>query len=259
MNSENPYKKHIILLLILLISTTFTVGLNANIPEKPNSKIELKSPRDTFRVFRTAMRKAALRDYSNVWVAISCISPQGLRHIKGSMKSEIIFNNALKLYLVLKYLDYDLDEIPETISTNAINVLLSSENDGTSFSFSLIKNKSGNWQFSANNFSNPDFIELYKSKVQETKIFTSQNLAGDTFVKSMMSPAQSYSTFINGVEGNYGFTIEDAVKVLELTKIHPLLRPIIGKFYAIAIYRIIKNASSQSLSTLSDEPDYPLP
>ena len=252
------FKKQLLTSIILLILIFYSGMLPATPSDSTTSDTILKSPRATFKIFRSAMRKARLSDYSKIWIAIDCISTRRYKKYKGAVLNTVLLNKALKLYNVLRALDYSLTEIPDPKpTTNELDITLGA--DDKFLTFKMIKNNLGNWQFSDSNFSNTKFQELYHKKVQETKMFSTEALGGDTYDKSMISPAQSYSTFMNGIENKYGFTMENAIQVLDMSKIHPLLRPVLGKYYAIMIYRIIKNENIRSLSSLSDQPNYPFP
>jgi MscS family membrane protein len=237
-----------LLLLVLAVFITPLTTLSNNQNQKLG--LHLKSPRETVKTFRKYMDEVSLGDYKNLFYAFKCTEPDiNIKNYKYDTKD---LNVSLKLYYTLKQLNYRLIDFPDKVKEgDKVSVKLNYKNKPVFLHFIKITN--GNWLFSKETLDSPEIKEISEDRLKVISSLFLTNRKDLTYNPNLKSAADTFITFMNGVEGNYGFTIKDSIDAMDLSNYLPIVRNALGKFAAIMIYRILK-AENIDVSQLNADP-----
>ena len=176
--------------------------------------------------------------------------------VKPDFRDQYLISTANRLYLILQNIDYDPEEdIPENVSDSRTNITLGRQ-DGLQVTFQMTRTQGGQWRFAAETADNTELKTLHKELKDKYEKLSRADMEGDTFEPDLMSPYRTVRTLVNGVLGQGGFTLDDATQTLDLSELDPLVRKPLGRFIAVALYRILKFRSPLNMAQLSACPQY---
>lgn len=212
---------------------------------------EANSPRELVRTFLATMHNYEQGDQSKLDCLEKLIITEAT--LRSSQRDTRLLMRSRELLLVLENLNFDIEE-DVAAQTSSKEYTLRLHHDKTPLALHMQQKDSGNWAFSSSTFTEPSFQEALDKITHLYRKFTSPDMEGDTFATRLMSPYRAYYTFLAGMRGASGMNINDAVRALDLSPLHPLLRPVYGKILAVFLYRILLFKSQLDLEELSANP-----
>lgn len=175
-------------------------------------------------------------------------------HILKDRRDTYILNAARRLYVILQNVDYDpMDDIPQTIVGDRATVSLG-DSSGLTVDIQFIKKQNGIWAISPATLESQHLREVYARLKERQEKLTRADMEGETFQGDLMSPFRTMLTFTSGIRGVDGFTMEDAVKALDMSEIDPVVQELVGPTLAVYLSRVLTFRSPLQLSELSSDP-----
>ncbi len=242
-----------------LFSGTFQADtLAASSDSKHEQSNDLKgaqskySIRDAFKKVMDAMFKyeRGLHGEINALYRLIEVPP----NIKEDFRDNYLIDSANRLYVILQNIDYDVDEdIPLDAAEDRTKIRLGRE-DGLQVTFEMVKTPDGGWRFAAKTVDDPNLKALFSQLKARYDKLSRADMEGDTFERDLMSPYRTVRTLFNGVLGRGGYTLQDAVKTLDLSEMDQSVQESLGPFITVALYRILRFRSPLDMSQLSADP-----
>ncbi len=167
-------------------------------------------------------------------------------------------NNALlqkakNLYLLIQSINYNPNEVEVTYTDNKQRARLILSDSAKNIELYMVNTPKYGWIFSEANFSE-DATKAALAHVESVKANISKYL--DEFVPELSSPLNTLYTFYYGIQGLYGYTMEDAVNALNLEDFDIKVSDGQGPTWAIQAYRMLRFASPISPESLPNDPNY---
>jgi MscS family membrane protein len=163
-----------------------------------------------------------------------------------------LLNAAKRLNLVLQNIDFGPGSLPLDPEGDSYRLVLGEGRQQVALD--LVRLPGGQWAFSYETASSPKIKELYKYYRERFDKLTRADTEGGAFAPNLMSPFRTVLTLLSGVNGENGYTLEDAASTLDLTGLSPLARDELGKIWAVMLYRVIAYGSSLRVEDLSADP-----
>jgi MscS family membrane protein len=203
--------------------------------------IEQKTPRGLFAkfLFNSILTWSGKTQYfTNVF---ECINSSKMK-LDNELQLENLIKSAEMLFYFLLNIDFNFSQIPLSVIGNTLELTL--DEKGQKQTLYLKRGKDGNWRFSEKNFTNPKMIHLWKDHCSK-KHGSFERLYG------LSSPIKSYLNFIFGFQQEYGFTMENALEVLDLSNVPKVMRESYGRSVTFVLYKVLmcENISFSSIST----------
>jgi len=234
--------------LFLLLFLTFLI-IPFRLISHHHLNLKLNSPRKTVEIFRKYMDEVFLGDYKNLLYVFECTEPDiDIYNYKFDTRD---LSDALNLYAALVQMDYRNSEIPENAKGDKVTVKLMYKKTPVYLEF--LKNSKGNWTFSRKTIHSEEIKKLSDERMKIYNDHFLSNRKDLSYTPNLISAAETFITFINGMEGNYGFNMADAISTLDMSNYSPIVREILGRYFSVMIYRIIK-AEHKEISELSSDP-----
>ena len=232
----------IVLVIIMTYSYYFgnqylTTGTNDNASDilgfhavDSNIKINQKTPRNLFAKYLRASLLSWCGYYRAFTSGVECVSPSAPNDKDFSNLQNKWKNKLLPLSYALIGTSFSLNDIHSAVSGDKYNVTLG--NDENRQTFYLAKNKKDNWYFTEENFKNPKTIKKFK------KINSYQSkLQHGSMAKS--TPLGAYALFLLGCQQKFGFTYKEALSVMDIGWIDPIIKEKYSRFLAFLLFRVI--------------------
>lgn len=216
---------------------------------------DMSTPRAAVRSFLQNVRNYNRDRYSGFQCVANIITAPGEQ--KTASYESDVFEKAKKLFLILENINYDLDtDIPDNVSGDRAVFTLKIKD--RIIKIVMVRGNDG-WHFAREMFTDQTFVDVVNKLKHKYDKFTSENMEGDTFVQSLMSPYRTFFTLKSGVEGKGQNSLDRAVSTLDLSYLTALEQPVYGPILAIILYRVITERSTIHLEQLSADPDCDYP
>ena len=246
----------IILTMIVIIICTIFVLYSTDITDKPkiaNNKIQKnETPAETIEKFTKLMFAGTGKGGNTKSLAKALNFIEHDTSKKKPTQNNLLLKQANELFLLLQSVNYTLDEI-DIIKKEGKTEIIELGDSNSSIQLSFFYTDKFGWIFSKENFSTKGFDSAMKHL---ENIKANLNEHADDFIPDLSSPLNTAYTFTFGIQERFGFTIEDAVKALDLSHFDPVVIQELGATWAIQTYRILLYASPIKPESLSNNPLY---
>lgn len=238
----------ILLLFIFMISSiAFAQDAQENVSAAANV-----SPQETLLDFSMLMFSGINKDSNtkDLARALDLLEPDNING-KNELKSSLL-NKAKNLLFLLQSINYSPEDIV-VLSNDGKKASLELKDENNSLVLDFVKTENKGWVIAKSNFDKEAFSEAV-GIIENIK----ESLAkyADTFIPALSSPLNSFYTFLYGVQGVHGYNLEDAVKVLNLSKLDPKVAQSLGPTWAVQAYRMLRFASTVKPESLPNDPMY---
>ncbi len=165
-----------------------------------------------------------------------------------------LLQQANNLFFLIQSINYSPEEIVvkyrKGSQEQASMILTDSTNE---LEFFMRKTPENGWVFAKENFTDERVKAVleHMNNIKENII----KCAG-TFVPELSSPLNTLYTFYFGIQGLFGYDMEDAVKALDLSAYDAKVAKGQGPTWAIRTYRMLRYASAVTPESLSNDPNY---
>ena len=210
-----------------------------------------KNPRNLFATLINNLILWQFCDYySFTDRIIDCISPVPM-DTQVTDLSLFTTNWARKFSIITAALlntEYTLQQIPAIASGN--KCLINIPDKGSVQTFYLAKREDNNWYFTEKNFTSPENIRKYHIFANQISKFQNQE---EMFLSS---PKGAYTTFVLASREKYDFVFQQAMDVMELNWVNPLIKHKYSRFIAHLLFKVLEFKDVSIVSVARSVPAY---
>ena len=245
----------LLILLILLSALSSTYAQEPDTDIKNNSQSanpKALTPHDSIAEFSRLMFSGTGKGDNTRALARAMNFIEPRPQIKRFNQKNELLNEAKDLFALLKSVNYTLDDI-NILENDGKTAVVELGDSSANIRLNMTYSNNFGWIFSGNNFISQDFKDAIE---HINSIQANMKEHSDEFVLDLSSPLNTAYTFLYGVQNLYGFSMKDAIRALDLSKLDPIVTKELGANWAVQCYRMFRYSSPIKPESLSNNPYY---
>lgn len=208
---------------------------------------DLSTPRATIGTFFEAMSAVKGGNDARLAEALACL------YIGDDVPEADLIDRgttaALRLFDILDQMQFSLDEIPDSPTSDTVEVALGT--NGKGITLKLHRYEDAHWRINSETLQDDNLAQL------EADLVADESEAGPSdgplFDEPFKSVRATMRTFIRGMNETDGLTLEDAIKALDLSYVSTSIQADVGYDLAVQLKFVMDRIKLIEFSTLPTE------